>query len=122
MMIGRGVFAPGTGHDVRGGFTFTQTSDGILMQTSDDFFFDGSPDPAFGLHSGLPTSASDPVLRANMLATRFLNLAGGQVPTQGRKEGLILPQTDFDAFNTVVLWCFRFPFVLAIGPIERVSL
>lgn len=119
MLIGRGNFVPGPPHELRGGFTLTREGGHIRMDTSDDFFFDGSPEPGFGLHSGIPANAADPVLRANMTATRFLDLPPGIVPAEGRYSGLLQSQTNLDDFDTIVLWCFAVPFILGYGHIER---
>ena len=119
MLIGQGNFIPGPPHEMRGGFTFTLEDSRIRMETSEDFYFDGSPEPAFALHTGIPSDANDPILRANMTATRFLDLPGNVVPSEGRFSGLVRSETHFDDFNTVVLWCFQVPFILGYGSIER---
>ena len=90
------------------------------MQTSDDFFFDGSPAPGFGLHAGIPTDAGDPALWAAMDRTRFLDLPGNVVPVSRRQAGLIPPEIALSEFDTLVLWCFAVPFILGIGPVEPV--
>ena len=64
VIIGRGAFTPGVGHDLRGGFTLTRQGDGVLMRTTADFFFDGSPEPGWALAVGLPIDANDPAVRA----------------------------------------------------------
>ena len=121
MIIGCGTFAPGRGHMLRGTFTLTRTADGILMETSRDFFFDGALEPSIGLHTAIPFSEGDPVLKRNMIATRFVNLPGGDMPALGRYAGFLPGDTDFDVFNTLVLWCHETPFILGIGPIEPVD-
>ncbi|WP_422370150.1 hypothetical protein [Hoeflea sp.] len=120
MLIGRGTFTPAPPHTLRGTFSLTRQSGGVKLETSDSFFFDGSPAPGFALHTGVPVDAQDPVLRANMVATRFLDLPGNVVPVSGVQTGLIPDTTDIDAYDTLVLWCFAVPFILGFGPIERV--
>lgn len=117
MQIGHGDFTPGPPHIMRGSFTLTRQEGRIWMATSANFFFDGSPEPAFALHKGLPTDKDDPVLRGNMEATRFLDLPRNE-PAEGRFDGPLRPETNIDDFNTIVLWCFQIPFILGYGPIE----
>lgn len=119
MLIGRGNFVPGPPHDLRGSFTLTREDGHVRLDTSDDFFFDGSPEPGFGLHSGVPVNSGDMALRANMAATRFLNLPTGVVPATGRHSGLLRSETNLDDFDVVVLWCFAVPFILGFGRIKR---
>ncbi|WP_213686211.1 hypothetical protein [Roseicyclus sp.] len=120
MLIARGTFTPGQGHEMRGGFTIKNQEGRFLMETTEDFYFDGSPDPGFALNIGIPQSASDPELRQRMAATRFLNLPGQVVEVRGRHAGEIPPTLDLVAFDMLVLWCFGFPFILGFGVIERV--
>lgn len=120
MLIARGLFTPGQGHEMRGGFTITTDGSRFLMETTEDFYFDGSPDPGFALNVGIPRNADDPALRQQMAATRFLNLPGNIVQVHGRHAGVIPPAVDLAAFDTMVLWCFGFPFILGFGTIERV--
>lgn len=119
MLIGRGSLIPGQQHKLRGTFTLTREDGRVRMETSEDFFFDGSPKPGFALHSGIPTDANDPILRAKMEATRFLDLPPDRVPASGRFSGLLRDGTNLDEFDTIVLWCFKFPFILGHGAIER---
>ncbi|QIR86484.1 hypothetical protein [Paracoccus sp. AK26] len=121
MIVAQGRLTPGPGHTLRGSFTIRQTGEGLLMETSDDFFFDGSPTPGFALNTGIPTDAADLALQSRMEGTRFLDLPGGVVTVQGRQAGTIPPDLDLDAFDTLVLWCFAVPFILGFGPIDRVQ-
>ncbi len=120
MLVARGTFSPGQGHELNGGFTIMNQEGRFFMETSEDFYFDGSPDPGFALTIGIPRSAGDPVLQKGMAATRFLNLPGQVVEVRGRHVGEIPPTLDLAAFDTLVLWCFSFPFILGFGAIERV--
>lgn len=119
MLIGTGRFSPGPGHVMRGTFTLTRQTDGILMETSDDFFFDGSPEPDWALYRGVPMDPSDPDVQAAALATRFGNMPGGVVEVRGKQTGLIPASVDIDAYDTIFLWCYGFPFILGVGPIQR---
>ncbi|SEA85671.1 hypothetical protein [Rubrimonas cliftonensis] len=119
MIIGQGAFTPGNGHDLRGGFTLTRQRGGVLMRTSADFFFDGSPEPGWALTLGLPVDAGDQAVQAAATATDFQRLPMN-VAVSGEQTGLIPEAIDLDAYNTLFLWCYRFPFILGVGPIERV--
>lgn len=119
MIIARGRFTPGPPHVLRGGFTIRDEGGSLLFETSADFYFDGSPAPGFGFHRGVPASASDPVLRANMAETRFLDLPGNVVEVHGVHAGPIPPTIDIGTYDTLVLWCYAVPFVLGHGTLER---
>lgn len=119
MIIAQGIFIPGPPHALRGGFTIREDGGALLFETSADFYFDGSPAPGFGFHTGIPTRADDPVLRANMDQTRFLDLPGNVVEVRGRHAGSIPPAIDLDEYDTLVLWCFSIPFILGYGTLER---
>ena len=121
MRIARGTFTPGQGHVLRGSFSIRFDGQVHLMETSEDFFFDGSPDPGFALHTGIPVSADNPELQRRMVETRFFDLPGDVVEVRGRRVGTIPPTLDPSAFDTLVLWCFRFPFILGYGAIERLQ-
>lgn len=119
-MIGRGIFSPGVGHVLRGSFTLTRQANGVLMMTSEDFFFDGSPAPGWALSSGLPTDATDPATQRTAIETDFQRLTDRVEPVSGQQSGLIPAAIDIDAYDTLFLWCFQFPFILGVGPIERI--
>lgn len=120
MLIGKGVFTPGTGHELRGSFTLTRQASGILMITSRDFFFDGSPAPGWALSSGLPTDANDPAVQRTAVQTDFHRLTDRIEPISGQQSGLIPNSIDIDPYDTLFLWCFQVPFILGVGPVERV--
>lgn len=119
MHIGSGTFTAGAGHELRGTFTLTQQANGVLMRTSDDFFFDGSPAPGWALHSGIPTDASDPGVQRTAVMTDFQRLTDRIEPVSGQQSGLIPPAIDIELYDTLLLWCFQFPFILGIGQIQR---
>jgi hypothetical protein len=119
MIFAHGIFTPGAPHVLRGGFTIREDGGVLLFETSEDFYFDGSPAPGFGLHSGIPTSAGDLALRANMDRTRFLDLPGNLVEVRGQHAGEIPPTINLGAYDTLVLWCFEIPFILGYGTLQR---
>lgn len=121
MLIGRGQFTPGNGHQLDGTFTLTRQANGILMLTSEDFFFDGSPAPGWAFSDGIPEDASDPQLIKTAMETDFQRLTDRVEPVRGQQSGLIPKSIDIDKFDTLFLWCFQFPFILGTGPIERIS-
>ncbi len=119
MIIARGTFTPRPTHVLRGSFSIRESGGSLLFETSADFYFDGSPAPGFGFHTGIPTSADDPALRGNMARTRFLDLPGNVVEVDGQQAGTLPPAIDIDAYTTVVLWCFAVPFILGHASLER---
>ncbi len=119
MLIGGGSFVPGQGHELRGSFTLTKQANGILMLTSEDFFFDGSPAPGWALAKGIPQDAADPQVQRTALATDFQRLTDRIEPVSGQQSGLIPNSIDIDEFDTLFLWCFQIPFILGYGSIER---
>lgn len=120
MLIGKGTFTPGSGHDVRGSFSLTRQANGILMLTSADFLFDGSPAPGWALSKGLPVNAQDPDVQRTAIRTDFQRLTDRIEPVSGQQSGLIPNSINIDDFDTLFLWCYQVPFILAVGPIERV--
>lgn len=118
MVFTKGTFVAGDGHEMEGGFTMTSQQGGVAFETSADFYFDGSPEPGFALTTGTPTFASDPQLLRDVSATRFLNLPGGVVPVNGPQVATIPDSIQFEDFDTVVLWCYRYPFILGYGRME----
>lgn len=120
MLIGRGTFSPGPGHVMRGTFTLTRLGGGILMETDEDFLFDGSPEPDWALYSGVPMDRLDPNVQAAAQATRFGRMPGGIVQIRGKQTGLIPPSINIDEYDTIFLWCYQIPAILGVGPIVRV--
>lgn len=121
MLIGKGRFSGAGGHTLAGSFTLTRQSNGVLMETSPDFFFDGAPEPDWALFRGIPKDCSDPKVQEIAEVTRFGNMPGGIVPVRGRQVGLILDSVDLNANDTIFLWCFSVPFILGFGPIEKIN-
>lgn len=119
MLIGRGTFSPGVGHEMRGSFTLTQQANGVLMVTSTDFFFDGSPAPGWALSKGVPEDANDPDVRQAAVQTDFQRLTDRVEPVSGQQSGLIPNAIDINDYDTLFLWCYQVPFILGVGPIER---
>lgn len=120
MLIGRGFFSPGMGHQMRGSFTLTRQANGVLMLTGEDFFFDGSPAPGWALSKGVPEDANDPAVQLTAMRTDFQRLTDRIEPVSGQQSGLIPNSIDIDDFDTLFLWCFQEPFILGVGPIERI--
>jgi hypothetical protein len=120
MLIGNGTFTAGAGHDLRGSFSLTRQANGVLMTTSADFFFDGSPAPGWALSKGVPVDARDPSVQRMAIKTDFQRLTDRVEPVSGQQSGLIPRALDIDDFDTLFLWCYQVPFILGIGPINRV--
>lgn len=119
MLIGHGTFSPGVGHEMRGSFTLTQQANGVLMVTSTDFFFDGSPAPGWALSKGVPEDANDPIVRQAAVQTDFQRLTDRIELVSGQQSGLIPNSIDINDYDTLFLWCYQVPFILGVGPIER---
>ncbi len=115
MIIANGRFEGRGGHALRGSFVIEKRGSDHWFATSDDFYFDGSPEPGFALSPSLiPT-------QAEAEATRFLTLpASGslsppQIEVRGVQEGPIGPGFDPATAQSVFLWCFLTPFLLGVG-------
>ncbi|MFK7753691.1 MAG: hypothetical protein AB8B51_14205 [Sedimentitalea sp.] len=119
MILATGTFMPCAAPVLRGSFNLNLHDDGLLMETSADFFFAGANQPAFALARGVLIDATDPVLHQDVSDTRFLDLPGRNVPVCGQHCGLIPPSGDVAAYTTVVLWCFQTSLALGFGQIER---
>ena len=119
MLIGRGTLSPGPGHDMRGTYTLTQQANGILMVTSQDFFFDGSPAPGWALSEGVPDDPSDPAVQRTAIEPDFQRLTDRIEPISGQQSGLIPNSLDISEYDTLFLWCYQVPFILGVGPIQR---
>ncbi len=120
MQIGKGSFTPGVGHRLDGTFTLTRQASSVLMVTSNDFYFDGSPAPGWALTNDIPTDASDPKVRRDAIMTDFQRLTDKIESVQGQQSGLIPNSINIDEYDTVFLWCYQFPFILGFGQIERI--
>lgn len=121
MLIATGKFTGAGGHALRGTFTLTQQDNGVLMKTSDDFFFDGSPKPGWALFDGIPTDSSDPKVQAVAVNTNFGNLPDGIVEVRDSQIAIIPQTLNLDAYTTIFLWCYDVPFILGYGSIERIQ-
>jgi len=119
MLIGKGTFSGRNSHALEGSFSLIQRDGSVLMETSDDFYFDGSPQPDWALFKGEPLDKDDPAVRAAALATRFGNMPGGIVEIRGRQTGIIQPGSRLAENDTIFLWCYEIPFILGVGAIER---
>ena len=123
MIIGSGAFDGRNGYLLQGTFTFTrQGANSVLFETSDDFFFGtedgrGTPAPGFALFRGDPTGLSTAVVSPIALATDFLRISDQAIAVSGRQSERIGSAVSVSDFDTLFLWCFRFPMVLGVGAI-----
>lgn len=120
MLIAQGAFEGRGIHVMNGTFRIEQEADGkVWLTTSDDFYFDGSPEPGFAI------SASGDFTAAEAEATDFLRLpgtgspVGAQTEVHGKQRGEIPEGVDVGAANALFLWCFQFPSVLGMGVFEH---
>lgn len=121
MIVAKGRFEGRGGHRLSGAFVIELHGAEHWLVTSENFYFDGSPEPAFAFTSDLLPTA------AQAQATRFLNLpgsgslVGAQIEVSGKLEGRTGPDFDLATVKTIFLWCFQTPFLLGIGPITRME-
>lgn len=121
MIIGFGTFSGAGGHKLDGSFTLTRQKVGVLMQTSQDFYFDGATSPQWSLSTGVPTDIHDPHVRAAALETQFGSLPGDIQVVLGTQTAMIEPTVDLDIYDTVFLWCSAMPYILGTGVIKRMA-
>lgn len=118
MLIAKGVLTPGTGHDVRGSFTVAEEGGKRVFETSDDFFFDGSPAPGFAFTAG-PVDLNSASFRKDMRDSDFFRLAPGIVMVTGRQRTVLPAAINLEGYNYLILWCYVAPFILAQGALIR---
>lgn len=105
MTLATGPFTGFGSHVMRGGFIVREDGGRQLFETTDDFFFDGAPEPGFAL-------SSDGVLdRAAAEATDFLRLAPNG-PVTGKLTAALPDGHDIADQKVVFLWCFDFHVLL----------
>ena len=105
------------GYTVGGTLTFKKVDNGIYAYTSDDFRFNGSPDPRFAFSND--TNYSQTKAQTNSILT----LPGSGRPSMqeelsGRYTNLLPTNFDPLAFSHVFLWCVAVPTFLGDGRIE----
>lgn len=111
MTLATGLFTGFGQHVMRGGFVVRQDGGRQIFETSDDFFFDGAPEPGFAL------SADGSFTRAAAEATDFLRLAANG-PVTGTLTAELPPGFDISDQRIVFLWCFDFHVLLGQAPVE----
>ncbi|MEL6202912.1 MAG: hypothetical protein AAFR39_11210 [Pseudomonadota bacterium] len=125
MLVSKGTFTAGPGHEMTGGFTISRTPAGFEFATTSDFFFDGSPAPGFAYIQGDPTSATSNELGLAASTSGFLPLTQTPPPfvprveIKGVQSGLMHPSTPFMQFDHIFLWCFEIPSLLGYGKVEE---
>lgn len=111
MTLATGHFTGFGQHVMRGGYVVREEGGRQIFETTDDFFFDGAPEPGFAL------SADGAFTRAAAEDTDFLRLAAS-APVTGKLTAE-LPQGFHIADQRVVfLWCFDFHVLLGQAPVE----
>ena len=117
MIVAKGNFEGRGGHELSGDFVIESRGTDYWLVTSENFYFDGSPEPGFAVAASLSPTASEAE------ATRFLNLRGSgslsgpQIEVTGKQEGRIGSDFDIEKTRAVFLWCYLTPFLLGIGPL-----
>ncbi|WP_224816426.1 hypothetical protein [Hasllibacter sp. MH4015] len=124
MLLGRGSLDGRGPYVVEGHFTLTEDHNGqIQFVAGDDFSFSdaegrGMPEPGFALFHGDPTGWPMAVVMPTAKATDFLRLPPN-IAVNGRQSALLSPGLVLDAFDTVILICFRNQTVLGVGSILK---
>lgn len=121
LIVASGLFEGRGGHTLKGNFVIEKRESDYWLVTSEDFLFDGSPEPGFALSDSLSPNEGEAI------ATRFHNLRGSgslfgtQIEVSGVKEGKIGPDFDLAKTKAIFLWCFLTPFLLGVGPLNAVE-
>lgn len=117
MIIASGEFVGRSGHTLTGKFEVRRQDSRLELATSDDFFFDGSPEPAWSLSATIPTSTAV-VSQENIVSrVRFGDLARGPSVT-GPQRAQLPDDIELIGFQSIILWCFRFPTLLGVGQLR----
>lgn len=89
MLVAQGAFAGRNSHVMQGSFTIDEDGGELWFETSEDFFFDGSPEPGFAV------SISGTLTEAEAISTDFLrlpsagSLLGDRIEVRGTYRGRI---------------------------------
>lgn len=123
MPSAEGDFEGRGGHILRGSFSLTTLSGGLLLETSSDFLFDGSAQPGWALCRKIPETSHDPdVVQAardhaiGRLAPRttfpYPEITGRHIRLQGKTP-------DLRRFAALFLWCYDRNVLLGVGPFRH---
>ncbi|MEM8979916.1 MAG: hypothetical protein AAGD04_10550 [Pseudomonadota bacterium] len=111
MTLATGAFQGRSGHTMRGTYSVRLVSGKQVFETSDDFFFDGAPEPGFAI------SASGVLDHATAVDTDFLRLAPS-VSSEGVFTAPLPDGVDITEQTTVFLWCYLARALLGEAPVE----
>lgn len=116
MIMATGSFSGRGGHVLRGDFIFQQNGTNIEFITSDDFFFDGSPEPGWALTRGnIFTQASADAGKIGLIPKEVI--AADDI-VSGRHTLIVPLQLKITDHDAVFLWCYEFPFLLGVGTLN----
>lgn len=118
MLIASGTFIGASGHELTGQFSFERSAKGIIFTTSDDFFFDGSPQPGFALTTVPEFSETAAKATQFLMLPASGSVIGPQLEVIGKQAAILPDGIDLAAHDTLFLWCFRFPTLLGTGSLE----
>lgn len=120
MLVAQGTFEGRGPHEMSGRFTIEEIDGAHWFSTSEDFYFDGSPEPGFAV------SASGNSTGVEAAATDFLRLPGKgdpsppQIEVRGLYRARVPDHVEITNASNVFLWCFQFPSLLGFGRLEHV--
>lgn len=119
MTFTNGVFSGRGGHILTGTFRIASGAQGLHLTTSDDFFFDGSADPAWVLAKQVPANSADPCINQAAKISGLQHLGschGFPFPeVTGQQTALFPTSFEVDEYRALLLWCAKSQFLLGIG-------
>lgn len=118
MILAQGRFEGRGGHVMRGSFVLRMIDGDIHFETSEDFYFDGSPAPGFAWSQAGRFDEQQALTNGFLRLPSSGSLDGAQLEVTGRQHAQLVSgfvPTDFDA---VFLWCFGVPFLLGVAQLE----
>lgn len=99
-----GQFTGASDHVTSGGVSVVSTDDGIVVILSDDFFFDGAPDPHVAFGTG---GTFDPASGLGLLESN----TGGQVYE-------VPASMDISGYDEVYIWCVQYSVPLGVATLQ----
>lgn len=118
MILAHGRFEGRGGHILRGSFVLRAVDGETHFETSEDFYFDGSPVPGFAWSQAGRFDEQQALTHGFLRLPGSGSLSGQQIEVTGRQHTKIAPGFEPQAFDAVFLWCFGVPFLLGVAKLE----